>query len=71
MPVTTNQEELNKLVSVHLGKAGDGTVVKPYVTPDEVDPSLLVSVPRQLNRTAYDLQDFNLPFVYQFGFQIA
>ena len=63
MPVTTNQEELNKLVSVHLGKAGDGTVVKPYVTPDEVDPSLLVSVPRQLNRTAYDLEDFNLPFV--------
>lgn len=59
---TSNQEELNKLVSVHLGKAGDGTVVKPYVTPDEVDASLLVSVPRQLNRTAYGLEDGNLPF---------
>ena len=32
-----NQEELNKLVGVHLGKAGDGTAVKPYVTPDFVD----------------------------------
>ena len=58
-----NQEELNKLVSVHLGKAGDGTVVKPYVTPDNVDPTLLVAVPRQLNRTAYGLDGEKLPFV--------
>jgi 7-cyano-7-deazaguanine reductase len=56
------QKTLNELVSVHLGKAGDGTVVKPYVTPDDVDSSLLVSVPRQLNRTAYDLNEGNLPF---------
>ena len=60
---TSNQEELNKLVSVHLGKAGDGTVVKPYVTPDEVDPGLLVAVPRQLNRTAYGIEELNLPFI--------
>ena len=58
-----NQEELNKLVSVHLGKAGDGSVVKPYVTPDEVDPSLLVAVPRSLNRVGYGLDDDDLPFV--------
>lgn len=58
----SNQEELNKLVSVHLGKAGDGTVVKPYVTPDEVDPSLLVAVPRSLNRTEYGIEEDNLPF---------
>jgi len=58
-----NQEELNKLVSVHLGKAGDGTVVKPYVTPDDVDPALLVAVPRYLNRTQYDIQEVDLPFV--------
>ena len=31
------KEELNKLVGVHLGKAGDGSAVKPYITPDEVD----------------------------------
>lgn len=58
-----NQKQLNELVSVHLGKAGDGTVVKPYVTPDEVDPELLVAVPRHLNRTGYDIKDDDLPFV--------
>lgn len=57
-----NQNELNKLVSVHLGKAGDGSVVKPYVTPDDVDPTLLVAVPRHLNRTGYGIEEDNLPF---------
>lgn len=60
--MSDNQTELNKLVSVHLGKAGDGTVVKPYVTPDNVDSSLLVSVPRHLNRTGYGIEEDNLPF---------
>jgi len=59
----SNQDELNKLVGVHLGKAGDGSAVKPYITPDEVDPSLLVSVPRHLNRTGYDIHEEELPFV--------
>ena len=58
-----NQEELNKLVGVHLGKAGNGTAVKPYVTPDTVDSTLLVSVPRILNRTAYEIDESNLSFV--------
>ena len=58
-----NQDELNKLVGVHLGKAGDGTAVKPYITPDTVDSTLLVSVPRVLNRTAYEIDESNLPFV--------
>jgi len=58
-----SQDELNKLVGVHLGKAGDGTAVNPYVTPDEVDSSLLVSVPRYLNRTAYNINENELPFV--------
>lgn len=57
-----NQDLLNSLASQHLGKAGDGSVVKPYVTPDDVDPSLLVSVPRYLNRTSYGLKDDELPF---------
>jgi len=57
-----NQEELNKLVGVHLGKAGDGTAVKPYVTPDNVDPTLLVAVPRVLNRTSYGIEENSLPF---------
>lgn len=62
MTTDNNQKQLNELVSVHLGKAGDGTVVKPYVTPDDVDPDLLVSVPRHLNRTGYGIDDNNLPF---------
>lgn len=57
-----NQTKLNELVSVHLGKAGDGTVVKPYVTPDTVDSSLLVAVPRSLNRVAYGIEENDLPF---------
>jgi len=61
--MTDIQAELNKIVGVHLGKAGDGTTVKPYVTPDEVDPSLLVAVPRYLNRTAYNIKENELPFV--------
>ena len=49
------QQQINEIASQHLGKAGDGSVVKPYVTPDEVDKSLLVPIPRELNRTHYDL----------------
>ena len=55
--------DINEIASKHLGKAGDGSVVKPYVTPDNVDPELLVAVPRHLNRTAYSIDDNNLPFV--------
>ena len=55
--------EIERIASVHLGKAGDGSVVKPYVTPDDVDASLLVGVPRYLNRTQYGIDDANLPFV--------
>lgn len=58
-----NQNTINELASVHLGKAGDGTVVKPYVTPDKVDPSLLVAVPRHLNRTQYGIEEDNLKFI--------
>jgi len=47
--------DINEIASQHLGKAGDGSVVKPYVTPDYIDKSLLVPVPRILNRTQYDL----------------
>lgn len=57
-----NSDKLNELASVHLGKAGDGTIVKPYVTPDDVDETLLVAVPRSLNRVDYGLDDTKLPF---------
>lgn len=54
---------IEQIASKHLGKAGDGTIVKPYVTPDFIDKSLLVPVPRVLNRTQYDIDETNLPFV--------
>jgi 7-cyano-7-deazaguanine reductase len=57
-----SQDILNKLVGVHLGKAGDGSAVKPYVTPDQVDASLLVAVPRHYNRTQYGIEENNLKF---------
>lgn len=55
--------EIEDIASVHLGKAGDGSVVKPYITPDNIDPSLLVGIPRYLNRTHYNIDDASLPFV--------
>lgn len=61
--MSNNQDVLNSIANQHLGKAGDGSVVKPYVTPDHVDKDLLVAVPRYLNRTDYGIEDANLPFV--------
>ena len=61
--MSDKQKQLNDLVSVHLGRAGDGSVVKPYVTPDTVQPDLLVAVPRILNRTDYGIDEADLPFV--------
>ena len=55
--------KIEDIASVHLGKAGDGSVVKPYVTPNSVDPSLLVAIPRQLNRDHYNIRENDLPFV--------
>lgn len=47
--------KIEEIASKHLGKAGDGSVVKPYITPDHIDPSLLVGIPRVLNRTHYGI----------------
>lgn len=49
------QQKINEIASQHLGKAGDGSVVKPYVTPETIDKTLLVPIPRELNRTQYNL----------------
>jgi 7-cyano-7-deazaguanine reductase len=55
--------EIENIANKHLGRALDGTIVKPYETPTEIDPSLLVAVPRVLNRTQYGIDENNLPFV--------
>ena len=49
--------KIEEIASKHLGKAGDGSVVKPYVTPDAIDKSLLVAIPRQLNRDHYGINN--------------
>lgn len=53
---------IEQIAGKHLGKAGDGTTVAPYVTPTAIDSSLLVAVPRILNRTQYGIDSSNLPF---------
>lgn len=55
--------DINDIASKHLGRASDGTIVQAYVTPDVIDPTLLVGVPRILNRTQYEIDENNLPFV--------
>lgn len=52
-----NQEEVVKIAGKHLGKVG-GEGYK-----DTYDPSLLVEIPRYLNREAYGIDENNLPFV--------
>lgn len=42
--------DIKQIAGVHLGKAGDGTLVKPYQTPDKHDKSLLVPIPRSICR---------------------
>ncbi len=49
--------KIEDIASVHLGKAGDGTVVKPYVTSNEIQAELLVAIPRSLNREQYGITD--------------
>lgn len=52
-------DELRALASKHLGKAGDGTIVAAYVTPTEHDKSLLVPLPRALNRAKSNINSNN------------
>lgn len=52
-----NQAEVVKIAGKHLGKVG-GEGYK-----DTYDPSLLVEIPRYLNREAYGIDENNLPFV--------
>lgn len=54
--------DIEKIASKHLGRAGDGSVVNPYKTPEAIDDSLLVAIPRELNRTQYKIDSNDLPF---------
>ena len=56
------EQTLEQLASKHLGKAGDGTVVAPYVSPDKHDNTLLVPIPRALSRVKSKI-DTTIPSV--------
>lgn len=53
----TEKLTLEQLASRHLGKAGDGTVVAPYTAPEKHDKTLLVPLPRSLNRAHSGIVD--------------
>ncbi len=55
-------KDIEKIAGKHLGKTSDGSTMQRYETPNSVDKSLLVGVPRSLNREAYGIKD-PLPFV--------
>jgi len=52
-----NQAEVVKIAGKHLGQVGGAGYSDTY------DPSLLVEIPRYLNREAYGIDDNNIPFV--------
>jgi 7-cyano-7-deazaguanine reductase len=52
-----NQAEVIKIAGKHLGQVGGAGYSDTY------DPSLLVEIPRYLNREAYGIDDNDLPFV--------
>jgi 7-cyano-7-deazaguanine reductase len=52
-----NPTEIEAIASKVLGKTADGKTMMRYETPDEVDASQLVGIPRHLNRTDYGITD--------------
>ena len=49
--------KIEDIASQQLGRTTDGGTMTRYETPDEVDSSLLVGIPRYLNRTAYNISN--------------
>jgi len=47
--------KIEDIASQHLGRTSDGGTMTRYETPDSVDSSLLVGIPRHLNREAYEI----------------
>ena len=52
-----NQSKIEEIASKVLGKTSDGQTMMRYETPDQVDKSLLVGIPRNLNRTHYNIAE--------------
>jgi len=65
--------KIEEIAGAHLGKTSDGKTMMRYETPTEVDPSLLVGVPRELNRVDYGITDdsfvgFDVWNAYEFSY---
>lgn len=56
-------DKIEQIASKVLGKTSDGKTMMRYETPKEIDNSLLVAVPRYLNREQYNIKEDQLPFV--------
>lgn len=52
-----NQDKVVEIAGYHLGKVGGAGY------SDQYNPDLLVAIPRNLNREAYEIKEDNLPFV--------
>ena len=68
--------EIEEIASKHLGSTSDGGTMTRYETPDSVDSSLLVGIPRHLNRVGYDItnKDFignDIWHAYEVSFLLA
>ena len=49
--------KIEEIASKVLGKTSDGKTMMRYETPDAIDSSLLVGIPRVLNRTDYNISE--------------
>ncbi len=59
-----NQSKIEEIASKVLGKTSDGQTMMRYETPDQVDNSLLVGIPRNLNRTHYNIAEQQKSYWY-------
>lgn len=59
---TYRAADIEEIASKVLGKTSDGKTMMRYETPDAIDPSLLVGIPRYLNREDYGIKEDALPF---------
>ena len=48
---------IEEIAGKFLGKTADGASMMRYETPTQIDPSLLVGIPRSLNRESYGITD--------------
>ncbi len=56
-------DEIDKIASKHLGKKSNGGINKKYQSQSKIEESLLVCIPRALNREHDNIESEKLPFL--------